>query len=84
MASVSYLAAFLGTCSVLLAGCTHSTPEPTLQLPAATAVGANTLGFQVNGRVWTTYGQTCVFLGPCRDNTLTATVGCKLPLKVSQ
>jgi hypothetical protein len=76
MTFTPYLATFLGTCSLLLAGCTHSsTPEPTLLLPPATAVGANTLGFQVDGRVWTTYGQTCVFSGPCRDNTLLASVG---------
>lgn len=71
-----YLIAFLGTGSLLLAGCTHSTtPEPALMLPPPTAIGANTLGFQVNGRVWTTSGQTCVFSGPCRDNTLQAIVG---------
>ena len=66
--------AFLGAC-LLLGGCPRSkTPEPTLRMPPATAVGANTLGFQVDGRVWTTYGQTCVFSGPCRDNTLSARV----------
>jgi len=70
------LLVFLGTCGLLLTGCTNSVPpEPALQLPPATAVGANTLGFHVDGRVWTTSGQTCVFSGTCRDNTLSATVG---------
>ena len=74
MMFVSYPMAFLCAC-LLLGGCTRSkTPEPELRLPPATAVGANTLGFQVDGRVWTTYGQTCVFSGPCRDNTLSARV----------
>jgi hypothetical protein len=76
MTFTPYLPIFLGTCGLLLAGCTNSTtPEPALLLPPATTVGANTLGFQVDGRVWTTYGQTCVFSGPCRDNTLSASVG---------
>jgi hypothetical protein len=74
MTLVSYSTIFLGAC-LLLGGCTRSkTPEPALQLPPTTAVGANTLGFQVDGRVWTTYGQTCVFSGPCHDNTLSARV----------
>ena len=74
MMRISFSTAFLGAC-LLLSECTRSkTPEPALRLPPATAVGANTLGFQVDGRVWTTYGQTCVFSGPCRDNTLSAQV----------
>ena len=74
MTLVCYPTAFLGAC-LLLGGCTRSkTPEPELQLPPATAVGANTLGFQVDGRVWTTYGQTCVYSGLCHDNSLSAKV----------
>ncbi len=46
--------------------------EPTLPLPPASTVGANTLGFEVDGRVWTTYGQSCfgLFGGNCKDNVL--------------
>ena len=74
MMRISFPTALLGA-GLFLGGCRRSkTPEPALQLPPATAVGANTLGFQVDGRVWTTYGQTCVFSGPCRDNTLSARV----------
>lgn len=49
-------------------------PEPTLTLPPASAVGTNTLGFEVDGRAWTTYGQSCfgLFGGNCKDNFLYA------------
>ena len=74
MTLIFYPTAFLGAC-LLLGACTRSkTPEPELRLPPAIAVGANILGFQVDSRVWTPYGQTCVFSGPCRDNTLSARV----------
>lgn len=48
--------------------------EPTLVLPPVSAVGANTLGFEVDGRVWTTYGQSCFGLlgGNCKNNVLYA------------
>jgi hypothetical protein len=48
--------------------------EPTLVLPPVSAVGANTLGFEVDGRMWTTYGQKCFGLlgNGCKDNTLYA------------
>ena len=48
--------------------------EPTLGLPPVSAVGANALGFEVDGRVWTTYGQYCTGLlgGYCKDNVLYA------------
>lgn len=79
MTFTHYITIFLCTCSLLLTGCTNSvTPEPALVLPPPTAVGANTLGFQVDGRVWTTYGQKCVLSGPCRNNTLRAIVGRRL------
>ena len=57
-----------------LLGCQKSTPELTFTLPAATAVGANTLGFEVDGRVWVNYGRACfgLFGGRCQDNVLRA------------
>ena len=57
-----------------LLGCQKSAPEPTFTLPASTAVGANTLGFEVDGRVWVNYGRACfgLFGGRCQDNVLRA------------
>lgn len=57
---------------LLASGChwNASSPEPTLMLPPATATGANTVGFDLSGRPWTTYGQICTFSAPCRDNAL--------------
>jgi hypothetical protein len=58
--------------SLSLGGCPAATPEPTLTLPPVTATGANTLGFMLDGRVWLTYGQSCLFGGKCSPNQLLA------------
>lgn len=42
-------------------------PAPAFILPAATQVGANTLGFIVDGRVWRNYGTRCTW-GSCDSN----------------
>jgi hypothetical protein len=57
-----------------LLGCQTSDPEPALRLPPATTAGANTLGFEVDGRVWINYGRACfgLFGGGCQDNVLRA------------
>jgi hypothetical protein len=55
-----------------LVGCPAATPEPELSLPAVTVTGANTFGFMLDGRVWLTYGQTCLFGGKCYPNQLVA------------
>ena len=69
--STSLAACSLAACSLLPAS---EKPEPTLVLPPVSAVGANTLGFEVDGRAWTTYGQSCfgLFGNGCKDNTLYA------------
>ena len=61
----------LAACSLLSA---PEKPEPTLVLPPVSAVGANTLGFEVDGRVWTTYGSTCFGLlgNGCKAHVLYA------------
>jgi|GEM_PF-2281350 len=63
--------ASLAACSLLPA---PEKSEPTLVLPPVSAVGANTLGFEVDGRAWTTYGHSCFGLlgNGCKDNTLYA------------
>jgi hypothetical protein len=63
--------------SLLMSGCHWgaSSPEPTLSLPPATATGANTVGFELDGSPWTTYGRICTFSAPCHDNTLQASGG---------
>lgn len=72
------LAAFSLLRGISLTGCSlvgsPDKAEPTLVLPPATAVGANTLGFEIDGRVWTTYGQYCtgLFGGNCKNNFLYA------------
>ena len=64
---------FIGCCWII-AGCKSAPPEPTLTLPPASATGANTLGFVINGRTWTNYGPICPGTGfgtaPCTDNQL--------------
>jgi hypothetical protein len=57
-----------------LLGCKTSSPDPTFTLPEATTVGANTLGFEVDGRVWMNYGRGCYGSGGggCFDNVLQA------------
>ena len=64
--------------AALLFGCETRDPflkppppqEPRLVLPAATAVGANTLGFELDGRAWVNYGRRCFLFGGggCSDN----------------
>jgi len=44
---------------------------PDLSLPPATQSGQNTLGFLLNGKVWTNYGRRCTISG-CKDNKVTA------------
>ena len=66
--------------AVLLYGCETRDPfpkptppqEPRLVLPAATAMGANTLGFEIDGRVWVNYGRSCFIFsgGGCYDNVV--------------
>lgn len=58
----------------LLLGCNKSAPEPKLELPPITSVGANTMGFEVDGRVWVNYGRGCYGSGGggCFDNVLQA------------
>jgi hypothetical protein len=58
--------------SLGLVGCPAATPEPALTLPPVTTTGANTLGFRLDGRVWLTYGQSCLFGGKCYPNQLLA------------
>jgi hypothetical protein len=55
----------------LLHSCIKADPEPKFTLPPITNVGAHTLGFEVDGRVWVNYGQRCLFfMGGCYDNEL--------------
>lgn len=65
---------FFSVClaGLLGSGChwSSSSPEPTLSLPPVTATGANTIGFNLDGSPWTTYGRVCTFSSPCRDNAL--------------
>ena len=66
--------------AALLFGCEVSDPfpkptpkqEPSLVLPTATTVGANTLGFEIDGRVWVNYGRSCFLFsgGGCYDNVV--------------
>ena len=60
--------------ALLLSGCNKSDLEPKLTLPAITSVGANTMGFEVDGRVWINYGRGCYGSGGggCFDNVLTS------------
>ncbi|ULQ57125.1 DUF5025 domain-containing protein [Flavihumibacter rivuli] len=44
---------------------------PDLTLPPATETGQNTLGFLLDGKVWTNYGKRCTIAG-CKDNKVTA------------
>jgi len=65
--------AWLASASFAACSLPPAPAEPTLVLPPVSAVGANTLGFEVDGRAWTTYGQSCFLLnGGGRDNTLYA------------
>lgn len=67
-----------GLTALLLFGCEIRDPfpkptppsEPHLVLPAVTTVGANTLGFEIDGRVWVNYGRMCFLFsgGGCYDN----------------
>ncbi|MBO2010421.1 hypothetical protein [Hymenobacter negativus] len=76
-----YLA--FGSLATLLVGCAIRDPfpkptptqEPRLVLPAVTAVGANTLGFEIDGRVWVNYGRSCYLFSGCYDNVLQAQSG---------
>ncbi|GAB2451338.1 hypothetical protein GCM10011375_36780 [Hymenobacter qilianensis] len=56
-------------------GCTKADPEPEFTLPPISAVGANTLGFEVDGRVWVNYGQRCFLLSGCFDNKIQVDYG---------
>ncbi|WBA44135.1 hypothetical protein [Hymenobacter canadensis] len=60
--------------SLLLCSCDKTTPDPELELPPITAIGANTLGFEVDGRVWINFGRGCYGSGGggCFDNVLRA------------
>ena len=59
---------------LLLLGCNEEAPEPELELPPITLVGANIMGFEVDGRVWVNYGRGCYGSGGggCFDNVLRA------------
>ena len=61
-------------CCWMITGCKSALPEPAFTLPPASTTGANTLGFLVDGRVWTNYGPICpglgIGIGPCQDNQL--------------
>jgi len=75
-----FLRLSLASLAALLFGCQVSDPfpkpppkqEPSLVLPTATTVGANTLGFEINGRVWVNYGRSCFLFngGGCYDNVV--------------
>ncbi|UOQ69322.1 hypothetical protein [Hymenobacter volaticus] len=58
----------------LLLGCDTTEPEPRLKLPAVTSEGANTLGFEIDERVWVNYGRGCFGFGGggCFENKLQA------------
>lgn len=59
---------------LLLAACNAESPEPEFELTPATQIGANTLSFRVNGRVWQPYGRRCFGFGggPCIEVPLDA------------
>jgi hypothetical protein len=62
-------------------------PAPAFTLPPATQVGANTLGFVVNGRVWQSYGIRCTFGGGCDTNRVRSYFSkwsCNLDLDAAQ
>lgn len=44
---------------------------PNFSLPPLTQTGQNTLGFLLNGKVWTNYGKRCTIAG-CKENKVTA------------
>ncbi|MCC3160603.1 hypothetical protein LJ737_25420 [Hymenobacter sp. 15J16-1T3B] len=54
-----------------LAGCEKNTVGPEASLPPATATGAETLGFVLDGAAWTPAGQRCGIYG-CADNRVEA------------
>ncbi|RYU79955.1 hypothetical protein [Hymenobacter persicinus] len=57
--------------------CKKEESDPKFSLPPATQTGANTLGFEVDGRVWVNYGKRCYSLtgnGRCLENTVKATM----------
>ncbi|RAK62101.1 hypothetical protein [Hymenobacter edaphi] len=54
-----------------LPGCDKSGAEPRAALPAATATGAETLGFRLGGAAWLPAGQRCSIYG-CTDNRVEA------------
>jgi hypothetical protein len=55
---------------ILVIACNKSKDELST-LPERTQIGNNTLGFKLNGRVWTTNGKYCYNQwGNCRDNPL--------------
>lgn len=59
----------------LLQNCAKNDTEPTFTLPEATTVGANTVGFEVDDRVWVNYGSHCYMGGGgCSDNIISAMV----------
>lgn len=45
---------------------------PILTLPEITQTGQNTLGFNLDNKVWTNYGRRCTTLGGCKDNKVSA------------
>jgi len=54
----------------ILTSCDLFAPEePTLTLPARTQNGLNTLGFIIDGKVWTNYGQRCIW-GDCDETNI--------------
>jgi hypothetical protein len=57
--------------ALLLGGCQKSDPSPDSGLPPATATGAETLGFRLDGTAWQPAGQRCGIYG-CRDNRVEA------------
>ncbi|WBO83125.1 hypothetical protein [Hymenobacter yonginensis] len=56
-----------------LSSCESTESEPKFKLPDISEKGANTLGFEVDDRVWINYGRRCfLFGGGCSDNQIRA------------
>ena len=45
---------------------------PNVALPAITQNGQNTLGFNLDNKVWSNYGKRCTGLGGCKENKVSA------------
>jgi len=56
----------------LLTSCRKDETSLNFTLPDKTQSGKNTIGFNLNGNVWTKYGQRCfLFNGGCKENPAT-------------